>query len=172
MNSSAPAKGLPPVRLREVREVDGACLSELDGPEVKGEWDTYDDAPEEMLNGKNFNGGSRIVELPDGTPIGTVSWIQTPHGPNQRSLAWVIGIVLHPKHRGQGLGASAQRILAEYLFQSSPANRVEASTDIENLAEQRSLALAGFTSEGVRRGALWRRGEWHDQVIFSRLRID
>ena len=150
MNSSAPAKGLPPVRLREVREVDGAFLSELDGPEVKGEWDTYDDAPEEMLNGKNFNGGSRIVELPDGTPIGTVSWIQTPHGPNQRSLAWVIGIVLHPKHRGQGLGASAQRILAE----------------------QRSLALAGFTSEGVRRGALWRRGEWHDQVIFSRLRID
>lgn len=172
MDSSIPAIGLPPIALREVDEVDATFLSELEGPEVKGEWDTYDDAPHEMLNGKNFNGGSRIVELPDGTPIGTVSWIQTPHGPNQRSLAWVIGIVLHPQYRGRGLGASAQRNLAQFLFDSSRANRVEASTDVRNSAEQRSLTLAGFTNEGVRRGALWRRSEWHDQVIFSRLRSD
>jgi RimJ/RimL family protein N-acetyltransferase len=164
--------GLPTVKLREVDEFDEPFLLELDRPEAKGEWDTYDDAPEEMLNGKNFNGGSRIVELPDGTPIGTVSWIQTPHGPNERSLAWVIGIVLHPKHRGRGFGAASQRTLAEFLLQNSPANRIEASTDVGNLAEQRSLSMAGFSSEGVRRGALWRRGEWHDQVIFSRLRTD
>jgi RimJ/RimL family protein N-acetyltransferase len=172
VNSSVPTTGLPPVSLREVNESDQAFLAELDGPSVKGEWDTYDDAPHEMLNGKDFNGGARIVELPDGTPIGTVSWIQTPHGPNQLSRAWVIGIVLHPRYRGRGLGASAQSILAQFLFDTSRANRVEASTDVRNLAEQRSLTLAGFTNEGVRRGALWRRGEWHDQVIFSRLRSD
>jgi RimJ/RimL family protein N-acetyltransferase len=163
---------LPLVRLRSLSEGDKTFLAELDTPEVQGEWDTYDDGAEEKLNGADYNGGQAIIELPNGTPIGSVSWIQTPHGPNKRSLVWVIGIVLLPEHRGHGFGASAQRVLAEQLFADSDANRVEASTDVGNLSEQRSLALAGFLNEGVRRGALWRRGSWHDQIIFGRLRTD
>jgi RimJ/RimL family protein N-acetyltransferase len=163
---------LPRVKLRSIGKSDEAFLGELHTPEVEGDWDTYDDAPDAKLSGEYYNGGRRIIELPDGTPIGSVSWIQTPHGPNKRSLAWVIGIVLLPKHRGHGFGASAQRLLAEQLLDGSEANRVEASTDIQNLTEQRSLSLAGFTSEGVRRGALWRGDTWHDQIIYSRLRTD
>ena len=163
---------LPQVRLRSVSKRDQAFMLKLQTPEVEGEWDTYDDAPDEKLNGAYYNGGREIVELPDGTPVGSVSWIQTPHGPNTRSLAWVIGIVLLPHYRGRGLAAAAQRLLAEKLLEGSKANRVEASTDVNNLREQRSLSLAGFTDEGIRRGALWRAGTWHDQVIFSRLRND
>jgi RimJ/RimL family protein N-acetyltransferase len=163
---------LPQLRLRAVGASDGAFIEKMRTPEVEGEWDTYDDAPNEKLSGAHYNGDREIIELPDGTPIGSVSWIQTPHGPNTRSLAWVIGIVLLPQHRGHGFGAVAQRLLAEKLLDGSRANRVEASTDVHNLSEQRSLSLAGFTNEGIRRGALWRAGAWHDQVIFSRLRSD
>lgn len=41
-----------------------------------------------------------------------------------------------------------------------------------NLPEQRALDKAGFTREGVLRGAQWRLGSWHDMVLFSRLRAD
>jgi RimJ/RimL family protein N-acetyltransferase len=163
---------LPNVRLRSVTKSDDTFMETLQTPEVEGQWDTYDDAPDEKLNGANYNGGRNIIELTDGTPIGSVSWIQTPHGPNTRSLAWVIGVILAPQHRGHGFAAAAQRLLAEQLFEGSIANRVEASTDVHNLPEQRSLCLAGFTNEGIRRGALWRAGAWHDQILFSRLRTD
>lgn len=172
MSSPKEKVELPQLRLRAVGASDGAFIEKMRTPEVEGEWDTYDDAPNEKLSGAHYNGGREIIELPDGTPIGSVSWIQTPHGPNTRSLAWVIGIVLLPQHRGHGFGAAAQRLLAEKLLDGSRANRVEASTDVHNLSEQRSLSLAGFTNEGIRRGALWRAGAWHDQVIFSRLRSD
>lgn len=171
MDSPDQTQELPPLGLRTIGPTDKAFLEELHTPEVQGDLDTYDDA-EPMLDGRHYNGGGRIIELPDGTPVGQVSWIQVPHGPNQRSLVWVIGIVLLPSHRGNGFGASAQKLLAQQLLNESEANRVEASTDVENLGEQRSLSLAGFTDEGIRRGALWRGGKWHDQVIYSRLRVD
>ena len=48
--------------------------------------------------------------------------------------------------------------------------RVEASTDITNSAELRALEKAGFTREGVLRKAQWRNGDWHDLVVYSKLR--
>lgn len=163
---------LPPVGFRDVRGDDAELLRELNSPTVLGEWDDFDDPDDEMLSGALYNGATKIVELPDGTAIGSVSWIQVPYGPNQRSLAWSIGITVLPVYRGRGLGASAQRHLALELLGRSRANRVQADTDIGNVAEQRSLQLAGFTREGIARGAQWRRGRWHDRVLFSLLRSD
>ncbi|MFB9895158.1 GNAT family N-acetyltransferase [Planobispora takensis] len=40
------------------------------------------------------------------------------------------------------------------------------------MAEQRALKKAGFTREGVLRGAGFRAGEWHDGVLYSFLRSD
>jgi hypothetical protein len=45
---------------------------------------------------------------------------------------------------------------------STGTNRVEAGTDVDN--------LAGFRREGVVGGAQWRSGTWRDLVIYSRLR--
>jgi RimJ/RimL family protein N-acetyltransferase len=165
-------KNLPRVRFREIAGEDKGFLSMLNNPEVEGVWNTFDDPPEERLNGSKYGGGARIVELPDGTPIGLVSWIQIPHGPNRRSLAWNVGITILPSHRGRHLGAAAQRAIADELFALSVANRVVAETDIGNIAEQRSLERAGFSREGVARGAQWRNGTWNDGVVYSRLRSD
>jgi RimJ/RimL family protein N-acetyltransferase len=116
-------------------------------------------------------GGLSLVEV-DGEPAGTVTWRLVSYAPNDESVAWNIGIALTPPFRGRGLGARAQRLLAEHLFATTPVNRVEASTDVENVPEQRALEKAGFAREGVLRGAQWRAGSWHDLVSYAILRAD
>ena len=117
-------------------------------------------------------GGTLLVErLPDHEPVGTVSWRQVHYGPNPESLAWQIGINLIPEARGRGFGGQAQRLLVDYLFSTTPVKRIEAATDIDNLAEQRALEKAGFIREGVLRGAQYRAGTWHDLVFYSVVRV-
>jgi RimJ/RimL family protein N-acetyltransferase len=115
--------------------------------------------------------GTLLVTLA-GEPVGAVQWHTVTYGPNAGSRALNIGISLEPAVRGRGVGAAAQRFLADYLFSHTAVHRVEASTDVANVAEQRSLEKAGFTREGVLRGAQFRRGAWRDMVLFSRLRTD
>jgi RimJ/RimL family protein N-acetyltransferase len=83
-----------------------------------------------------------------------------------------IGISLLPGHRGRGYGSAAQRALAEYLFATTLVERIEAETDVENVAEQRALERAGFTREGVLRHAQFHVGRWRDTVIYSVLRAE
>jgi RimJ/RimL family protein N-acetyltransferase len=104
--------------------------------------------------------------------LGDMSWHKQQTNVLQESFCWNFGIVLRPEARGKGHGSRAQRMLADYLFLHTTVNRVEASTDIDNVAEQRSLEKAGFTREGVLLGWQWRQGAWRDMVVFSRLRGD
>lgn len=48
--------------------------------------------------------------------------------------------------------------------------RIEASTDIDDVAGQRALEKASFTREGVLRRAQFRAGDRHDLVSYSILR--
>ena len=50
--------------------------------------------------------------------------------------------------------------------------RIEAHTDVENIAEQRALEKAGFTREGVLRGVVFRDGRWRDSLSYAVLRDD
>ena len=172
------------VRLRDVTPADADLLEAWDTPAVQGEFNDFGMPPSPapraaMAAGplRNDHNGQLIVELvadgtPSGTPIGTVGWHKVVNGPNPESTAWNIGITLVPEARGRGYGAEAQRQLAAYLFETTGVNRVEASTDVENLAEQRSLEKAGFRREGIARGAQFRAGAYHDLVTYSRLRDD
>jgi RimJ/RimL family protein N-acetyltransferase len=105
-------------------------------------------------------------------PVGAVQWHGVQYGPNRGSIALNLGIALIPSARGRGIGTRAQRLLADYLFEQTLTHRVEASTDVTNVAEQRALERAGFTRDGVLRGSQFRLGEWHDMVVYSRLRTD
>ena len=168
----ARVRDLPRVILRDPTDGDQEFLDHLGTPEVGGDWDSFDDPPQELLRASDFGGATQIVTLDDETRVGSVSWIQVPYGPNAKSLAWSIGITIHPDFRGRHFAAAAQRLLAERLLRGSPANRVQADTDPANVAEQRALARAGFVREGVARGAQWRRGRWYDRVVFSLVRED
>ncbi|HNP71851.1 MAG TPA: GNAT family protein [Kouleothrix sp.] len=124
-------------------------------------------AEEGMLSERH---GTLLIVLPDGTPIGDVSYHQVAYGPNAGGRVYNIGIAIAPAHRGKGYGPEAQRLLAAYLFDTYPIMRVEASTDSTNIVEQRALEKAGFTREGVLRKAQWRSGGWHDLFVYSKLR--
>jgi RimJ/RimL family protein N-acetyltransferase len=106
----------------------------------------------------------------DDSCIGDVSWFAVPTGPT--STCWNIGIAILPDHRGKGHGTMAQRLLADYLFGTTTANRLEAGTDVENRAERRALEKAGFICEGIRRGSQFRDGRWRDMAVYGRLRDD
>jgi|SRR5450755_4402425 len=115
--------------------------------------------------------GTLVVTL-DAEPVGEVQWHAVAYGPGNGVHALNIGICLDRAIRGRGVGCEAQRLLAAYLFAHSPVHRVEASADVDNIAEQRALEKAGYTREGVIRGAQFRRGTWHDMVAYGRLRTD
>jgi RimJ/RimL family protein N-acetyltransferase len=163
-------------RLRPARDAEAAVLAAWRA-EPSSEFDDWSGpaAP-------GHEGGARLpppggggdLVITDGVdlPIGTVSWHPVLYGPNLGSQALDLGISLQPAARGQGHGSRAQRMLARYLFATTAVHRVQASTDVRNLAEQRALERAGFSREGVARGAQWRLGEWHDLVSYARLRED
>lgn len=104
--------------------------------------------------------------------VGRVSWHVVEYGPGASSHALNIGIGLLPEARGMGYGSRAQELLAQYLFATTLVHRVEAGTDIGNVAEQRALEKAGFVRDGVLREAQYRDGMWHDIAVYSRLRTD
>jgi RimJ/RimL family protein N-acetyltransferase len=173
-----------PIRLRDVTLADADLLDAwAASPEVHGEFNDFEppdpahraEIRAALARGplRNERNGEMIIErAADGQPIGHVGWHEVHYGPPPKSRAWNIGISLIPEARGQGYGGLAQRLLADHLFASTDANRVEASTDVENLAEQRALEKAGFVREGIQRGAQFRAGAYHDLVTFARLRAD
>ncbi|MGN6445571.1 GNAT family N-acetyltransferase [Amnibacterium sp.] len=116
--------------------------------------------------------GNLVVDVAGIGMVGDVGWSPVHHGPPPHGQALNIGIALFAEHRGNGYGTAAQRLLAEHLFAFTRWERLEACTDVTNVAEQRALAGAGFTREGVLRHAQWRAGAFHDAVLFSRLRCD
>jgi len=102
--------------------------------------------------------------------LGFVVWRRRPA--TVTAYFWEIGIAMLPEARGHGHGSRAQRLLAEYLFAHTPVHRIEASTEVGNVPEQRALEKAGFSREGVSRGTGWRGGAWRDGVTYSILRTD
>jgi len=116
--------------------------------------------------------GALAVVDQEGTLAGLVSWHYVHWGPNTASRCPAIGIELLPAARGRGIGRAAQRALAELFFRHTAVNRVEAHTDVENLAEQRALEAAGFTREGLIRGAQWRDGAYRDGYLYAIVRSD
>ena len=163
------------VTLRPVVEDDLSWLASLrNDPIATGpyEWHGWS-----YCTGSGGNGPSRgcsaitvgtLVVVHGTDRVGIVSWRRVQTGPTATN--WALGIGLAPEFRGLGYGSEAQRLLVRYLFAHTQVNRIEATTEITNVAEQRALEKAGFTREGILRGTTFRQGRWHDQVHFSVLR--
>lgn len=172
----------PTIRLREATLDDAETVDARAGlPEFIGEFNDFELPPPKRL-AENLAGGKRMVSpekgqllierLADGAIIGDVGWHRVTYGPNEASGALNIGVSLIPEARGRGHGTEAQRLMAELLFGCFDVERVEAATDVDNVAEQRSLEKAGYTREGILRRAQYRRGAHHDLVSYSILRED
>ena len=166
------------VRLRAVRADDLDVLAANETVDLDP-WNTFEIGPYNRFHrrfaengGVDEHSGMLAVETTDGTLVGSVSWFTVQHGPSAACRAINLGISLFSEHRGRGYGSSAQRLLAEYLFSTRLVERIEAGTDVDNVAEQRALEKAGFSREGTLRHAQFRNGKWRDVVLYSRLRGD
>ncbi|WP_212986356.1 GNAT family N-acetyltransferase [Actinoplanes auranticolor] len=122
------------------------------------------------LDGYLGTDNGRLIVTTEEQAAGFVTWSEGRYG--GAASYWEIGIVLLPERRGRGLGWRAQALLCDYLFRHTPAQRIQAGTQPENVAEQRSLVKAGFQLEGTVRAAEFRAGQWRDGLLYSRLRTD
>jgi len=176
------ARHSPEIRLRPVTEADLDMFRRFAvEPGLIGlDWAGFRDpgAVQRRFETDSYlgeNDGRLIVDVaaaaePDRAAAGLVSYRRQLHG--SQGYCWEIGIALLPEWRGQGIGWRAQAMFCSYLFDHTPAQRIEAATHAENTAEQRSLEKAGFSLEGVIRAGEFRAGQWRDGYFYSRLRTD
>lgn len=165
------------VELRPAREDDVPMLEELtQNPDKTGEfqWTGWSDLRrwrrEWAENGLVGPEGGTLIVARGIRRLGLVQWRRHPLG--RTAYSWEVGIMLLPEARGQGYGAQAQRLLVRYLFAHTTVYRISASTEVDNIAEQKALEKAGFTREGNIRAGGWRDGAWRDGVVYSLLRSD
>lgn len=167
----------PSVRLRPVTEEDLPLLERFCvEPELMGlAWRGFCDRgkirhrfAEDAFLGKT---DGRLMVSADGHTAGFVEWRAFTYNTDENAC-WNIGIGVLPEWRGCGIGGEAQRQLADYLLTHTPKVRIEATTALENVAEQRALERAGFTREGTLRRIAFSRGSWRDCVLYSRVRTD
>ena len=118
--------------------------------------------------------GNLLIEVrtDDGSYVraGTVGWHPRRWGPQPESVAFVLGVAIHPDFRGRGVGVTVHRLLAELLFEMTPVHRIEADTAVDNPAEIRCLKRAGFVHEGTVRGAEFRNGRHVDHELYGLVR--
>jgi RimJ/RimL family protein N-acetyltransferase len=112
--------------------------------------------------------GRLVIEV-EGEPAGSLAFSVV----NRRSrIADLHAIMLHPDHRGRGLGVAATELLVRHLVFDLDYHRVQLEVYGFN---ERALGLferAGFVREGARRRAYDRHGEWVDGVLFGIVRED
>lgn len=106
-----------------------------------------------------------IIEKKDGKKIGMAGYLTV-----QPYRIVEIGYWLLPKEKGKGYGTEVAHILVDYLFLSKDVGRVQATTHLENLVSQKVLERVGFKKEGIMRRALFIKGNWADQILYSILR--
>jgi [ribosomal protein S5]-alanine N-acetyltransferase len=106
----------------------------------------------------------------DDAPAGLASWQINPR--HQPGVCYEVGVMILPEHRGKGFGLAAHKLLVRHLFDFTPAHRLEAVTDAENVPEQRALERVGFILEGRRREVYFRSGSWRDELMYGLLRSD
>jgi len=164
------------LRLRPVEEKDLGYFATfaVERDEVGNNWQGFRDAqaPAKRFAEDGYLGEktSRLIVELDGETAGFVSWFVGAF--DVKAKYWEIGIALRPQYRGRGIGWRAQAMLTDYLFEHTPVQRIQAATQPENIAEQKSLLKAGFQFEGVIRACEFRAGEFRDGYLYSRLRSD
>ena len=78
-----------------------------------------------------------------------------------------IGYQVAPWARGAGIATAATRLVRDWVLDELGLERVEISTDVDNIGSQRVALGAGFRREGVMRGFLTARGVRRDMVSFG-----
>jgi RimJ/RimL family protein N-acetyltransferase len=78
-----------------------------------------------------------------------------------------IGYWCAPWARGRGVMSAAVRLVRDWAFDELELERLELTTDVDNIGSQRVAQAAGFRREGVMHGYLTARDRRADDVLFA-----
>ena len=158
------------VNLKIMEKEDLPLFAEwLNNPEVFGQYNPLLQLSKKEVE-KNYDDRKLeqtefIIEKKDGNKIGYM-W----HFTNPLPEMLEIGYFLVPRERGKGYCSEAVKIMVDYLFLSKDNVRIQAHTDVNNVASQKVLERTGFKKEGIARKSMFMRGEWRDLFLYSILR--
>lgn len=113
--------------------------------------------------------GGEVLVTANDERVGIVSWSEHRWFGRQ---CWSLGIELARPMRNQDVGTRAHQLIVSYLFNQTLHDRIEAYTEVENVAECRALERACFTREGILRHVCFRDGQWRNGVLYSIIRSD
>ena len=96
-----------------------------------------------------------------------------------RDIDWKNGVatglgmrIAKKEIRTRGLATDAWMTLMRYSFEELRLNRINGSSLSYNKASIRVCEKVGFKQEGVRRQAVFKNGEFHDEILFGCLKSD
>jgi len=99
--------------------------------------------------------------------IGSIGLSEINHRTQQAQLGIAIG---EKQYWGQGYGREAIKLLLEFGFLELNLHRIALQVDASHIAAQHCYQHCGFVEEGRLRDAIFRRGQFEDQLIMSILR--
>ena len=160
------------VNLRVMEKEDLPLFAEwVNKPEVFGEYNPLIQMSrteiEKNYGEKKLEQTEFFIEGKDGSRIGYIWHFNVMH-PAGKLLE--IGYFLVPSERGKGYCTEAVNIMVDYLFLSKDMIRIQACTELRNIASQKVLEKVGFKKEGTIRKSIFNRGEWKDAYLYSILR--
>jgi len=162
------------VRLRKLREADLGVLSEerareADEMAYPAVFDEHQRTllRERVAHSGDFHLGEYLLGIDEaGRLVGEVQARSVPYA--MPPGVFELGVALfEPGDRGRGLGRHAVALITERLFSEGEAHRVQATTDVDNVAMRRVLERLGFRMEGVLRGFMPTRQGPRDYAMYA-----
>jgi RimJ/RimL family protein N-acetyltransferase len=74
------------------------------------------------------------------------------------------------ENQGKGYGTEAMQLLVDYGFKTLNLNRIQLETYDFNKRAFQSYKKVGFKEEGIRREAIFKKGEYHDVIMMGILK--
>ncbi len=112
------------------------------------------------------SGGLIVIQSHDGERLGGLALTLI----NRRSrICDLSRLMILPGRRRSGLATAAILLACRHALGDHGMHRVQAECYGDNLVAHRLFEQAGFTREGTRRRAYWRRGGWLDGILFGLL---
>lgn len=107
-----------------------------------------------------------MIEASGGAPVGALELLLV----SRRSrIGELSRMMVSPGSRRGGIAAGAVMLACRIAFEDHGMHRVQAEVYGDNVPGQRLFERAGFTREGVRREAYWRRERWLNGILFGLL---
>jgi [ribosomal protein S5]-alanine N-acetyltransferase len=101
--------------------------------------------------------------------VGMVGWDKLNSDVSDMELSYR---VFDSADRGRGIATEGLELLAGWLFDSQPINRMRLVIHIDNVGSRRVAEKCGFAKEGTSREGWYHKGKWHDVDVYSLTRAE